>query len=104
MGRRVCRLIRLNTSQAQIQGLELACPNIYPICILECRQGPALEIGNYRISVTQDNDRISNRSVNKIPVLLEWQEPEPSYQLLQGTSASKEAWTKEYTVGHTGTH
>ena len=61
-----------DTSQAQIQGFELAHPNIYPINeLLECMKGLVLQIQNYRISMTQGNNRISERSPSEVPVLIE---------------------------------
>ena len=60
-----------DTSQAQIQGFELAHPNIYPINeLLVFTKGPALQIQNYRISMTQGNNRISKRSPSEVPVLI----------------------------------
>lgn len=50
------RLIRPETSQAQIQGFELAHPSIYPISeLLQCMDGPALQIPNYKRSTAQGN-------------------------------------------------
>ena len=61
--RRASRLTSSDTSQAQIQGFELAHPNIYPINeLLECMKGLVLQIQNYRISMTQGNNRISERN------------------------------------------
>ena len=52
-----------DTSQAQIQGFELAHPNIYPINeLLECMKGLVLQIQNPRVSMTQGNNRLSKRS------------------------------------------
>ena len=52
-------------------GFELAHPNIYPIYeLLECVKVPVLQIQNYRISMTQGNDRISERSPSEVPVLM----------------------------------
>jgi hypothetical protein len=48
-----------DTSQAQIQGLKLANPNIYPIDeLLEYMKRPALQTQNNRFSMTQGNNRI----------------------------------------------
>ena len=69
--RRAGRLTNSATTQAQIQGFELAHPNIYPIYeLLECVKVPVLQIQNYRISMTQGNDRISERSPSEVPVLM----------------------------------
>lgn len=57
--RRAGRLSYSATTQAQIQGFELICPNIYPICELP---GPVLQIQSCRNSTAQGNSRISNRS------------------------------------------
>ena len=49
----------------------MAHPNIYPIYeLLECVKVPVLQIQNYRISMTQGNDRISERSPSEVPVLM----------------------------------
>ena len=69
--RRAGRLTNSATIQAQIQGFELAHPNIYPIYeLLECMKGLVLQIQNYRISMTQGNNRISKRSPSEDPVLI----------------------------------
>ena len=53
------RLTSSDTSQAQIQGFELAHPNIYPIDeLLEHMNGLVLQIQNYKVSVTHGNNRI----------------------------------------------
>lgn len=60
-----------DTSQAQIQGFELAHPNIYTIDgLLECVNGSIPQNQNYRISITQGNNRMSRKSPNEEPVLL----------------------------------
>ena len=58
-----------DTSQAQIQDFELICPNISEL--LEYMKKLVLQIQSYRISMTQGNNRISERNPNEIPVLLE---------------------------------
>ena len=46
--------------------------NIYPTNeLLECMKGLVLQIQNYRISMTQGNNRISKRSPSEVPVLIE---------------------------------
>lgn len=48
-----------DASQAQIQGSELAHPNIYSISeLLVCIKGPNPQIQNYRISMTEGYNRI----------------------------------------------
>jgi hypothetical protein len=48
----------------------LAYPNIYLICeLLERIKGPVLQ--NQRFSMTQGNNRISERSPNEDPILTE---------------------------------
>jgi hypothetical protein len=48
----------------------LAHPNIYPIYeLLEHAKEPALQIQSHRISMTQGNNRISERSPSDDPVL-----------------------------------
>jgi hypothetical protein len=56
----------IRSSQAQIQGFELAHPNIY--LIMECMKGLVLQIQNYRISMAQDN-RLSEWSPSEVHVL-----------------------------------
>ena len=64
------QLSYLSGSQAQIQGFELAhSMNTHPINehltineLLEGIKEPVLQIQNYRISTTQDNNKISERS------------------------------------------
>ena len=52
-------------------GFELAYPNIYSICeFLKCMKGLALEIQSCKISMTQGNNRISERSPGEEPVLM----------------------------------
>ena len=66
------RVIILDTSQAQIQGFELTHPNIDPIDeLLECMKGLFLQIQNYRISRTQGNNSISERSPSEDSVLIQ---------------------------------
>jgi hypothetical protein len=90
------------------QDFELVQPNIYPMDkLLECMKGLFLQIQNYRISTTWGNNRMSKRSTSGVQVLIEQHKPEATYQInksLQWTFASKEVWTKGYTVGHTVTH
>jgi hypothetical protein len=60
-----------STSQAQIQGFELAHPNIYPIDeLLKYMKGPVPQIQNYRMSMTQGNNRISEKSPGEVLVLI----------------------------------
>lgn len=56
----------------QIQGFELTHSSIYPTDeLLECVKGPVLRIPNYRISMVQGNNRISERSPSEDSVLIE---------------------------------
>ena len=60
-----------SSATTQIQGLELSHPSIYPIYeLLECMKGLDLQIQSCRISMTQGNSRISERSLTEDPVLL----------------------------------
>ena len=46
-------------------------PNFYPIDeLLEFMEEPVLQIPNYRISMTQGNNRISKRGPNEVSVLI----------------------------------
>ena len=38
--------------------------------LLEGMEGPGLQIQNYRISMTQGNNRISERSPNEVTILI----------------------------------
>ena len=68
---------RFSTSQAQIQGFELALPNIYPMHkLLDCMKEPILHMKNYRIFMAQGSNRMSERSPREDPALTEWQKPE----------------------------
>ena len=59
------------TFQAQIQGFELTDPNIYLITeLLGCVKGPVLQVRNYKIYMTQDNNRISKESSREVPVFV----------------------------------
>jgi hypothetical protein len=59
------------TTQAPIQGFELTHPNIYPIYeLLESVKDPVLQSQSCRISRTQGNNRISERSPREDPVLI----------------------------------
>ena len=59
------------TTQAQIQGSELAYPNICPIYeLLKPVKEPILHIQSYRKFRTQGNNRISERSPSEVPVLI----------------------------------
>jgi hypothetical protein len=56
-----------DTSQAHIQGFELANANIYPIDeLLEYMKGWVRQIQSYRISMTQGNNSVFERSPSKI--------------------------------------
>jgi hypothetical protein len=82
----------------------LAHPNIYPIDeLLECMKELVLQIKNYRISMTQGDNRLSKRSPSKDSVSEEYQKPEALYQANE-SSASREEWTKGYTMRYTVTH
>lgn len=60
-----------DSSQAKTQGSELPPPNIYPKDeLLECGKKQALQIQNYRIPMTQCNNRISKWSPSEVPILI----------------------------------
>ena len=62
-------------------GFELAHPNIYPIDELpECMKWPVLHIQKYGVSLTQSNNRISERSSSEVPVLTEKEKLEASFK------------------------
>lgn len=62
-------MIRSATTQTQIQGFEVAHPNIYPTCeLLELVKGPVLQNQSCGVSLTQGNSRISEKSSGEDPV------------------------------------
>jgi hypothetical protein len=64
-------------TQAQIQDFELAHPKIYIIYeLLGITKGLVLLIQNYRISMTQSNNRMTKRSPCEDPILIGPQNPE----------------------------
>ena len=70
--RRADGLTSSDTSQAQIQAFELIHPNIQPIDeLLECMKGLVLQIPSCKISMTQGNNRISERSPSEVSVWIE---------------------------------
>ena len=76
--RRAHELTNSAATQAQTQGFELVHPNIYPIHeLLEHLKGLVLQIPSYRISMTQDNKGLSEKSssdrVSKARGLLQYQ-------------------------------
>ena len=75
--RRAGKVTHFTAIQAQFQGIELANPNIYPIDeLLKHMKGPVLPIKSFRISTTQGNNRISERSLGEDPELIAKQKPE----------------------------
>ena len=55
----------------RLKGTELAHPSIYSIWeLLYCLKELVLENQSYKISMTQDNNRISERSPSEDPVLI----------------------------------
>ena len=68
---RAGKLTNSATTQVLIQAFELAHPNIYPISeLLEHVKGLVLQIQSCRISMTQGNNRTSERSPSEDPVLI----------------------------------
>ena len=77
-GKKAGGLTTSATTQAQIQGSEMALPQIYSICKrLGQVKEPVLLVQNCRISMTQDN-RLIGRSPNEDPTLTVSQKPEIS--------------------------
>jgi hypothetical protein len=69
------------TTQAQIQGSEMAHPKIHIICEwLGHVKGPLLLFQSCRVSTTQDSNRITGRSSNEDPILTVSEKPEISNQ------------------------
>ena len=65
-----------------MQGFESAQLHTYAIYkLLEHTKGLFLQIQNYKIFVTQGNNRISKRSPSEVSVLIEYQKSESSYQI-----------------------
>lgn len=70
-------LTNSDPTQAQIQGSEFPHPNIHPIYeLLEHLKRPILQIQNFRVSVTQDNNRRCETSPCMDPVLMLQQKPQ----------------------------
>lgn len=66
-----CQANQLSYHQAQIQGFDLTNPIIYPSYeLLEQVNGSVLLFQSCRISMTQGNNRISERSPREDPVLM----------------------------------
>jgi hypothetical protein len=76
--RRVSRMTNLAFTQAKIKDFELAHLKIYPIYVL---RGQVSQIQSCRISTTQGNNRVSERSLGEDSVLIVQQEPEASHQI-----------------------
>lgn len=75
--RRARRLTNSAATQTQIQGSELAHPNVYSTCeLLEHVKGLVLLIQSCRISMTLCNSRRSQKSASEDPVLMIQQKPE----------------------------
>jgi hypothetical protein len=69
--RRASRLTNSATIQAQIQGFELAHPNIYSIYeLLKHLKGWSYRTNAACVSMIQDNNRLSKRSLGQDPVLM----------------------------------
>jgi hypothetical protein len=78
--RRASGVTSSDISWAQIQSFG-GPPQLNPISeLLGCTKGLVLQIQNYRISMTQANNRISQRCPGEVPVLTELQKPEASNQ------------------------
>lgn len=68
----MCRAASSNTSQAQVQGFELAHPDIYSVDeLLGCMNEQVLQMQNYRISMTHGDNRIAERSPSEVSVLIQ---------------------------------
>lgn len=73
-------------------------PNIYPIYdLLECVKELVLQNNNYRISMTQGNSRISERSVGEGPVTV-CRGPEPDQWLVAMSICDGTDWTLQLPV------
>ena len=76
--------------------------------LLECVKGPVRQILTYRISMTQGNNRISERSPSEVPALTGKQKPETSYQtkklLNEHLQAKKYGQKETHTHTHSETH
>lgn len=64
-------------AQAQVQSFKLVHPKINPICeLMEPVKGPVLQNQTCRMSETQGNSKMSERSSSEDPVLRVSQKPE----------------------------
>lgn len=93
--RRSDGFINSDLFQAQIQDFDLTYSNIYhtdKLLQYMRRQVLYLHIENYSIFMTQSNNRISEKSLSKVPLLIEQHKPETQYHTnksLKRTSVSK---------------
>lgn len=92
-------------TQAQSQCSDLTLPTIWPTHDqLEHMKGLALRNYGSRISRTQGNGRISQRSLSEGPVPMLYQKPEAlnlTNDSLPWTFISTTVWAKEYNARHT---
>lgn len=85
------------TTQAQVQCFELARPTIYPICeLLKHGKGLLLQIQGCRVSMTQGNNRISERCPDEDPVLVVQQKPEALKQTKDSHCIDEQLQVKTY--------
>jgi hypothetical protein len=85
------------TNSALSQGFELACPNIYLLYeLLELVKESILHIQSCRISMTQGNNRVSERSAGENPVLIMRWKPEASNQTSDSFAVA--VWAEVYAV------
>lgn len=69
--RRAGRVIKSANTLVQMQGFKLTHPNIYPTFErLDCMKGSVLQKQSCRISMTQDNNRVSEKNPCEDPVLM----------------------------------
>lgn len=75
---RAGRLSNLATTYHRMQGFEFAHPNIYPIYdMLGCMKRLVLQFQSCMISIAQGNNRRSEKSPDKKPVLVVQQKQRP---------------------------
>jgi len=89
-----------------MKGFEFARSNICPMGeLLKCMMGLVLQNRSCRISITQSNNEMSERSLGEVSVLMEWWKPGAMYLTNGGCNVfvamnicSRERWTKGYNV------
>jgi hypothetical protein len=60
-----------DSCQSQIQGFECSSQHLPIDELVKCMKRLVLQIQNYRLSMSQGNNRISERGLSEVPVLVD---------------------------------